>query len=142
MELLLALGLEPSYELVDGVLVLTFKLPTMEITSFNPVQVVDPNDASITNTIGTIGVKIIPAVGGAISSQTNTDAVKGCIHVYGTVALDQEYAKLPDVTFDLTPYLTEGTTGEMTLTVNLGSTYKFFKVSAGEISKAEEIPGS
>ncbi len=142
MELLLDLGLEPSYELVDGVLVLTFKLPTMEITSFNPVQVVDPNDASITNTIGTIGVKIIPAVGGAISSQTNTDAVKGCIHVYGTVALDQEYAKLPDVTFDLTPYLTEGTTGEMTLTVNLGSTYKFFKVSAGEISKAEEIPGS
>ncbi len=138
LELLFDLGVEPSYELVDGVLVMTFKLPTIQIASFSWVEeeVEDEFDPFlvVTNKIGTFNVKIIPAAGGAISSQANTTSVKGCIHIFGTAALDQEFVELPSVEFDLTSYLKTETPGEMTLTVDLDPTYQFFKVTAGEVS--------
>ncbi len=126
VELALDLGVEPTavYEEVNGVLTLTFILPTIEITRFDVVQ---KNGSSI----GTIGVKVVPAAGTKISVQANTESVKGVIRVFGTPSLDQGYTALPDITFDLTPYLNADPPGSMTLTVDLGTTCKFFKVKAG-----------
>ncbi len=130
IELILDLGLEPSSELVDGVLTLTFKLPTIEVTRFDVAQGV--NASGVLTSIGTIGVKVIPAAGTKISPQADLTSVKGCIHVVGTPSLDQGYTPLPDVVFDLAPYLDAATPGEMTLTVDLGTTHKFFKITAGK----------
>ena len=106
------LGIAPAVGAVDanGILNVTYSMPTITITSFDPKS-------------GVVGIKVVPGTGNAIVSTIAT----GYVHVYGSSTLGEEMQRLETLEFDLTPYLKTETRGEAALTVDLG-THSFLRV--------------
>ncbi len=106
------MGIAPARGAVDeaGVLVLTYAMPELRITAFNPQT-------------GAVRFKVTPGEGNQIVSEIAT----GYIHVYGTDNLKERMRYISQVGFDLTPYLKSETKGEGTINVMLG-THTFLKI--------------
>ena len=113
------LGILPQVDITGTEMTATYSTPTLSIISFNPDT-------------GLVRIKVTPGEGNAIRTVMAT----GCIHVYGTSSLGEKMRYMSGTTFDLTPYLKDGTKGEADLTVALGS-HTFIKVKAETIIKAE-----
>ena len=105
------MGLAPAFAVdATGALTLTYAMPTLKITSFDP-------------TTGKVGIKVTPGEGNKIVANINT----GYIHVYGSDKLGETMTLGEIIGFDMTPYLKPETKGEGALTVSLG-THTFLKV--------------
>ena len=118
VSLIADMGISPAFGAVDetGTLMLTYTMPKLEITSFDPQT-------------GAVRFKVTPGEGNQIVSEIAT----GYIHVYGTDNLGEKMKYISKVGFDLTPYLKSATKGEGIINVTLG-THTFLKV------KIENMP--
>ena len=103
----------------NGILNVTYSMPTMTITAFDPQT-------------GIVKLKVVPGEGNKIVSELAT----GYVHVYGTSNLAEKMKYISKVGFDLTPYLKQDTKGEAVLQVELGS-HSFLKVKVEETPKAD-----
>ena len=116
------MGISPSFApMLDetGTLMLTYAMPKLEITSFDPQT-------------GAVRFKVTPGEGNQIVSEIAT----GYLHVYGTSNLGAKMRYISGVGFDLTPYLKPDTKGEGILNVTLG-THTFLKVKVESAPKSE-----
>jgi hypothetical protein len=104
------MGLAPAMSVDEGILKLTYAMPTLKLTSFNPAN-------------GAVGVVVMPGAGNAIVADINT----AYVHVYGAERLGETFQRISQVGFDFSKYLKEETKGEGTLYVTLGS-HSFLKV--------------
>ena len=104
---------------VNGILNVTYSMPTITITAFDPQT-------------GVVRIKVVPGKGNKIVSELAT----GYVHVYGTSDLAEKMKYISKVGFDLTPYLKPDTKGEALLQVELG-THSFLKVKVESVEKAE-----
>ena len=115
------MGLSPCFAGVDetGTLKLTYAMPKLEITSFDPQT-------------GAVRFKVTPGEGNRIVSEIAT----GYLHVYGSGNLGEKMRYISSVGFDLTPYLKPDTKGEGVLNVILG-THSFLKIKVEAVQKSE-----
>lgn len=115
------LGIAPAFGGVDvaGVAHVTYAMPTVRITSFDPAT-------------GRLGIKVEPGAGNAIVDELAT----GYVHVYGTARLGEAMRYISQVGFDLTPYLKAETKGEATLQIALGA-HAFFKIRIEAAAKCD-----
>lgn len=116
------MGISPSFASAldeTGTLRLTYAMPQLVITSFDPAT-------------GAVRFKVTPGEGNQIVSEIAT----GYIHVYGTSNLADKMRYISSVGFDLTPYLKAETKGEGILNVTLG-THSFLKVKIEATPKSE-----
>ena len=114
------MGISPSFALAldeTGTLKLTYAMPKLEITSFDPQT-------------GAVRFKVTPGEGNQIVSEIAT----GYLHVYGTNDLSERMRYISKVGFDLAPYLKADTKGEGVLNVTLG-THTFLKIKVESVSK-------
>lgn len=100
-----------------GTLKLTYTMPKLEITAFDPKT-------------GAVRFKVTPGEGNQIVSEIAT----GYIHVYGTDTLGEKMKYISQVGFDLTPYLKQATKGEGVLNVTLGS-HTFLKIKVESVAR-------
>lgn len=114
------MGLAPAFVGVDetGTLKLTYAMPKLAITSFDPQT-------------GVVRFKVTPGEGNQIVSEIAT----GYLHVYGTDNLGEKMRYVSSVGFDLTPYLKSDTKGEGVLNVTLG-THSFLKIKVESVQKS------
>lgn len=119
VSLIADLGIAPAVSAIDrtGTLNVTFTMPTITITSFNPET-------------GVVRIRVVPGEGNKIVSELAT----GYVHVYGTSSLAEKMKYISKVGFDLTSYLRAETKGEASLTVDLGA-HSFLKVKIEETPK-------
>ena len=103
----------------NGILNVTYSMPTITITAFDPLT-------------GVVKIKVVPGAGNKIVSELAT----GYVHVYGTSNLAEKMKYISKVGFDLTPYLKHDTKGEAVLQVELG-THTFLKIKVEPVEKAE-----
>lgn len=115
------MGISPAFGEVDetGTLKLTYSMPKLEITSFDPQT-------------GAVRFKVTPGEGNQIVSEIAT----GYLHVYGTDNLAEKMRYISSVGFDLTPYLKPDTKGEGVLNVTLG-THSFLKIKVEAVQRTE-----
>lgn len=116
------MGISPSFAPAldeTGTLMLTYAMPKLEITSFDPQT-------------GAVRFKVTPGEGNQIVSEIAT----GYVHVYGTNDLGAKMRYISSVGFDLTPYLKPDTKGEGILNITLGS-HTFLKVKVEFAHKLE-----
>lgn len=116
------LGIAPSVAgAVDshGILNVTYSMPTITITSFDPKT-------------GVVRIKVVPGEGNKIVSEIAT----GYVHVYGSSNLADKMKLISKVGFDLTPYLKADTKGEAILQIELGS-HSFLRVKVEETTARE-----
>lgn len=116
------MGLAPAFPAAldgTGTLRLTYAMPTLRITSFDPAT-------------GAVRFKVTPGEGNTIVSEIAT----GYIHVYGTDNILEKMRYVSSVGFDLTPYLKESTKGEGVLNVTLG-THTFLKIKVEQEAKTD-----
>lgn len=116
------MGISPSFAPAldeTGTLMLTYAMPKLEITSFDPQT-------------GAVRFKVTPGEGNQIVSEIAT----GYIHVYGTDSLGAKMKYISQVGFDLTPYLKQVTKGEGVVNVTLG-THAFLKIKIESTPKSE-----
>ena len=114
------MGISPSFAPAldeTGTLMLTYTMPKLEITSFDPQT-------------GAVRFKVTPGEGNQIVSEIAT----GYIHVYGTDCLGAKMKYISQVGFDLTPYLKQATKGEGVLNVTLGS-HTFLKIKVESVAR-------
>lgn len=114
------MGISPSFAPAldeTGTLMLTYAMPKLEITSFDPQT-------------GAVRFKVTPGEGNQIVSEIAT----GYIHVYGTDSLGAKMKYISQVGFDLTPYLKQTTKGEGVLNVTLGS-HTFLKIKVESVAR-------
>lgn len=109
----------PSALDATGALKLTFAMPALKITAFDPKT-------------GAVRIKVTPGEGNTIVSELAT----GYVHVYGTNKLGDPMKYISQVGFDLTPYLKPDTKGEAILNITLG-THTFLKVKVESGVKIE-----
>lgn len=102
-----------------GTMNVTYTMPTITITSFNPET-------------GVVRIRVVPGEGNKIVSELAT----GYVHVYGTSNLAEKMKYISKVGFDLAPYLRAETKGEASLTVDLG-THSFLKIKIEEMPKVD-----
>lgn len=121
VSLIADLGIAPAVSAIDGTgtLNVTYTMPTITITSFNPET-------------GVVRIRVVPGEGNKIVSELAT----GYVHVYGTSNLAEKMKYISKVGFDLTPYLRAETKGEASLTVDIG-THSFLKVKIEETPKVD-----
>lgn len=116
------LGIAPSVAgAVDshGILNVTYSMPTITITSFDPKT-------------GVVRIKVVPGEWNKIVSEIAT----GYVHVYGSSNLADKMKLISKVGFDLTPYLKADTKGEAVLQIELGS-HSFLRVKVEETTARE-----
>ena len=116
------MGISPAFAPAldeTGTLMLTYAMPKLEITSFDPQT-------------GAVRFKVTPGEGNQIVSEVAT----GYIHVYGTDSIGEKMKYISKVGFDLTPYLKSETKGEGDVNVTLG-THTFLKVKIESTPKSE-----
>ncbi len=122
VSLIADMGISPAFAAAldeTGTLRLTYAMPTLAITSFDP-------------STGAVHIKVTPGNGNQIVSEIAT----GYIHVYGSSDLRSRMRNISSVGFDLTPYLRDETKGEGVLIVTLGS-HTFLKVKIESAVKDE-----
>lgn len=104
------MGIAPAISIVGDYLKLTYAMPALKITSFEPAT-------------GSMGILVTPGAGNTIVADINT----AYVHVYGAERLGGDFQLISQVGFDFSKYLNEETKGEGTLYVTLGS-HSFLKV--------------
>ena len=102
-----------------GILNVTYSMPTITITSFDPKT-------------GVVRIKVVSGEGNKIVSEIAT----GYVHVYGSSNLADKMKLISKVGFDLTPYLKADTKGEAVLQIELGS-HSFLRVKVEETTARE-----
>lgn len=117
--LIVEMGIAPALTVSGTEAEALFRMPTIEITSFNP-------------TSGKVRIKVLPGSGNRIVSEIAT----GYLHVYGSETIGEKMRYISKVGFDLTPYLKAESKGEAVLSITLGN-HTFLKVKVEAEQKAE-----